>query len=248
MAQGTAPKPPASLNRAFDAASELRLRRAQEAEEDRALIDQARAGNAVAFRKLVERHQRRAYAVAFGILRNDAESLEVVQEAFIRAYKNLATFQGDSAFFTWLYRIVANLSIDQKRRPGRRVAELDPGRHDLAEDNEAADFPLLAKVDGADPEHSVRRQELRERLREAIDALPSYHRDVIVMREIEGMSYEEMAAAAQVSKGTIMSRLFHARQKLQRALVECYKEHVGRAPPESAGERDDAAAAGDGNR
>ena len=88
----------------------------------------------------------------------------------------------------------------------------------------------MARIDGADPADVVRRGELRERIQEALDALPPYHRGVILMREVEGMSYEEMAAAMGVSKGTIMSRLFHARRKLQRALADCYAEQIGPAP------------------
>jgi RNA polymerase sigma-70 factor (ECF subfamily) len=85
-------------------------------------------------------------------------------------------------------------------------------------------------MDGADPIDVVRRREIAARLQTALDALPSYHRAVIVMREIDGLSYEEMAQAMSVSKGTIMSRLFHARQKLQRALADCYKEQIGARP------------------
>ena len=88
-------------------------------------------------------------------------------------------------------------------------------------------FPFLSRVEGADPVDVVRRREIGARLVEALDALPSYHRGVIVMREVEGLSYEEMAQVMGVSKGTIMSRLFHARQKLQRALADCYAEQVG---------------------
>jgi len=92
----------------------------------------------------------------------------------------------------------------------------------------------LSRIDGADPSDVVRRGEIAERLQAALQALPDYHRGVIVMREVEGLSYEEMAQAMGVSKGTIMSRLFHARQKLQRALVDCYKEQVGEPAPESS--------------
>ena len=81
----------------------------------------------------------------------------------------------------------------------------------------------------------MRRSEIGDRLRAALDALPSYHRAVVVMREIDGLSYEEMAQAMGVSKGTIMSRLFHARQKLQRALADCYSEQIGVRPAEPAG-------------
>jgi RNA polymerase sigma-70 factor (ECF subfamily) len=154
-----------------------------------------------------------------------------VQEAFLRVYRGLETFHGGSSFFTWLYRIVTNLAIDLMRKPARRDQELDEGR----EIKDELDVPLLARVDGADPVDVVRRGEIATRIRSALEALPPYHRGVIVMREVEGMSYEEMAQAMGVSKGTIMSRLFHARQKLQRALADCYQEQIGQAPPAKEG-------------
>lgn len=199
-----------------------------EAEEDRALILQAKAGDSGAFRKLVERHQRRAFAIAIGLLRSEDDAREIVQEAFLRVHKGLPTFEGGSSFFTWLYRIVSNLAIDAMRRPSRRESEaLDP---DLGDDG--ADQPLLSRFEGTDPFDFVRRGEIRRRIEAALGDLPPYHRGVILMRELEGMSYEEMAEAMGVSKGTIMSRLFHARKKLQRALADCYEEQVGRPPLE----------------
>jgi RNA polymerase sigma-70 factor (ECF subfamily) len=200
-----------------------------EAEQDRALIEAAQRGDQAAFRRLVERHQRRAFAIAVGIVRDENDARELVQEAFLRVYRGLDQFQGGSSFFTWLYRIVKNLSIDLMRRPGRRDAEHEDwqARWDLADDGEQ---PLVSRIDGAEPLDVVRRHELAARLGAALDALPPYHRGVVLMREVEGMSYEEMAQAMNVSKGTIMSRLFHARQKLQRALADCYVEEGGRLP------------------
>jgi RNA polymerase sigma-70 factor (ECF subfamily) len=140
-------------------------------------------------------------------------------------HRGLKDFNGGSAFFTWLYRIVRNLSIDFVRRPSRRDAVLDEGR----EVDETVE-PLFARViDASDPLQSMCRAEVGRRIQRALDELPPYHRGVILMRELEGMSYEQMAAAMGVSKGTIMSRLFHARQKLQRALLDCYEEQTGRA-------------------
>jgi RNA polymerase sigma-70 factor (ECF subfamily) len=199
-----------------------------EAEEDRALILQAKAGNSGAFRKLVERHQRRAFAIAIGLVRDENDAREIVQEAFLRVHRGLGSFEGGSSFFTWLYRIVSNLSIDAMRKPSRRESEaLDPDIRD-----EGVDQPLLARLDGADPLDVVRRGEILRRIQAALDELPPYHRGVSLMRELEGMSYEEMAEAMGVSKGTIMSRLFHARRKLQRALADCYEEQIGRVPLE----------------
>ena len=109
------------------------------------------------------------------------------------------------------------------------------------DDEPDVDQPFLSRFDGADPVDVVRRREIAARLQTALDALPSYHRAVIVMREIDGLSYDEMAQVMGVSKGTIMSRLFHARQKLQRALADCYAEQVGAHPVEKEGAPREAA-------
>src|SRR5260221_10411070 len=115
------------------------------------------------------------------------------------------------------------------RKPGRRETGHDDGRAQLDAADEA-DFPFISRIEGAEPADALQRQELAARLRTALDALPPYHRGVVLMREVEGMSYEEMAQAMNVSKGTIMSRLFHARQKLQKALADCYLEESGGSP------------------
>ncbi|RYE94875.1 MAG: sigma-70 family RNA polymerase sigma factor [Myxococcales bacterium] len=226
------PAPPddetAAVNTVSLATSNREARRA-EAEEDRGLIEAAREGDPTAFRKLVERHQRRAYTVALNLVRDDNDAREIVQEAFLRVYRGLATFQGGSSFFTWLYRIVTNLAIDVMRKPGRGVGEFDESH--TAEAPDEADYPLLSRIDGADPLDALHRLELGAKLTAALEALPPYHRGVILMREVDGMSYDEMAQAMGVSKGTIMSRLFHARQKLQKALAETYLDSQGRVPP-----------------
>jgi RNA polymerase sigma-70 factor (ECF subfamily) len=210
-----------------------RQARQAEAEQDRALIEKARSGDEQAFRQLVVRHQRRAFAIAMGLVRDENDAREVVQEAFLRVWRGLHGFHGGSSFFTWLYRIVTNLSIDLMRKPSRREAELDEGRRIVDE----TQIPLLSRIDGADPTDGVRRAEIQRRIEAALAQLPPYHRGVILMREVEGMSYEQMAQAMRVSKGTIMSRLFHARQKLQRALAECYAEQVGSTGAAKAGRR-----------
>lgn len=214
-----------SVNSGVNEASNKEFR-AREAEEDRGLIEQAQSGDAVArqiaFRKLVDRHQRRAFAIAVGLVRDENDAREIVQEAFLRVYKGINTFEGGSSFFTWLYRIVTNLAIDLMRKPGRKGAELDEAR-DVSDETEG-NFALVSRIDGADPVDVMRRKEMAGRIAAALQALPPYHRAVIIMREVDGLSYEEMAEAMSVSKGTIMSRLFHARQKMQKALADVYAE------------------------
>lgn len=237
----SAPRLVPRVNSRPAATSNQKLQRAKDAEEDRALIGRAQSGDMVAFRALVERHQRRAFAVAVSLVRDENDAHELVQEAFVRVYRSLATFQGGASFFTWLYRIITNLSIDLMRKPGRQTTDLDEGRFDL-EDSAEVESPFVSRIEGADPAELIRRREIGDKLEAALGALPSYHRAVIVMREVEGLSYEEMAQAMGVSKGTIMSRLFHARQKLQRALGEFYAEQVGPVRPGLGGDRDGSAA------
>ncbi|MFO0586720.1 MAG: sigma-70 family RNA polymerase sigma factor [Polyangiaceae bacterium] len=213
------PHLPLPVNSPSDEASNRDARR-REAEEDRELIYRAQKGDQGAFRQLVERHQRRAYAIALGLVRDPNDAREIVQEAFLRVFRGLPTFQGSSSFFTWLYRIVTNLAIDLIRKPGRKDAELV----DRQQIDETAEIPHISRIDGADPINVMRRREIASRIQAALDDLPEIHRGVILMREVEGMSYEQMAEVMNVSKGTIMSRLFHARQKLQRALADCYAE------------------------
>jgi RNA polymerase sigma-70 factor, ECF subfamily len=227
--------PPEELpvNTADGRASNREARRA-EAEEDRGLIEAAKEGDQAAFRKLVERHQRRAYTLAFNLVRDENDAREIVQEAFLRVYRGLSTFQGGSSFFTWLYRIVTNLAIDVMRKPGRSVGEFDESQTPGDAPDES-DYPLLARIDGSDPLDALHRNELSAKLTAALEALPPYHRGVILMREVDGMSYDEMALAMGVSKGTIMSRLFHARQKLQRALADTFLDSQGRPPAKNPG-------------
>ena len=206
-----------------------------EAMEDRALITKAQAGDARAFRQLVERHQRRGFALALALVRDENDARELVQDAFLRVFKSLPTFQGDSSFYTWFYRIITNLGIDLLRKPGRHTMELEEER--LGPDGAAgdeADVPYMARLEGHSPLEMVRRREIAVRLEAALAELPSYHRAVILLREVEGLSYEEIAQAMGVSKGTIMSRLFHARQKLQRALGDFYDEQLGPRPTSDA--------------
>lgn len=189
-------------------------------DEDRALVARVQKGDDEAFRLLVVRYQRRAYAVAFGIVKNRQDALDVLQEAFIKVHRYIGSFQGSSSFYTWLYRIVVNLAIDHVRKePKGRGLEFDEkvGRTD---DEVAGDGSMLPRILGSNPAKAVARKELVEVLERALAGLAPYHRAVILLREVEGLSYEEMARALKVPKGTIMSRLFHARRRLQAALAD----------------------------
>jgi RNA polymerase sigma-70 factor (ECF subfamily) len=184
--------------------------------DDHELVLAAREGDRDAFRTLFERHHRRAYALAFGVLRHQDDALDVVQDAFIKAHKYLDKFEGNSSFYTWLYRIVMNLAIDHLRKHRRvKPVELDEAR--LEEDGGGLAPKMLL---GGNPGRALQDKEIRIRIDRALDELSDNHRAVLVMRELEGLSYEEMAQAMSCSKGTIMSRLFHARRNMQKRLID----------------------------
>lgn len=193
---------------------DAKKKRAAQNEKDRALVAAARSGDRKAFGTLVETYQRRVYAIAYGILRNREDAWDAAQEAFVKAYKNLDRFEGTSAFYTWLYRITYNLSIDVLRDRNRRDATpLDDGRK-----LEDALQKQGRRPDGHPDEHADRK-ELTKVLHDAMNRLSEKHRSIIVLREVEGLSYEEMADVLGISKGTVMSRLFHARKNLQKLLA-----------------------------
>jgi RNA polymerase sigma-70 factor (ECF subfamily) len=187
-------------------------------QDDHELVRRVQAGDAAAFRTLFDKYHRRAFAVAMGVVKNQDDALDAVQEAFVKVHKNIHKFQGSSSFYTWLYRIVMNVSIDHVRRTRRRK-NLDFDERTLHQESEVAgDGALVPNLANANPGKAALRRELGEAIQAALQELPEHHRAVIVLREVEGMSYEEMAATLEVPKGTIMSRLFHARKKMQAAL------------------------------
>jgi RNA polymerase sigma-70 factor (ECF subfamily) len=183
---------------------------------DAQLVKRVQNGDEAAFRELFDRYNRRAYAVAIGVVKNQQDALDVVQDAFIKVHKHVGNFKGNASFYTWLYRIVMNLSIDYVRKR-RKITDFDDGIH---KEDTAGDGALLPRISDANPGKTVARIEMSQKIQAALDTLPEYHRAVILLREVEGLSYEEMAEILEVPKGTIMSRLFHARRKMQEQLAE----------------------------
>lgn len=190
-------------------------------ESDDELVGRIRAGDGGAFSRLVQRYQRRIQQLALSFVRNEHDAQEVVQDAFLRVHLGLGSFRGTSSFYTWLYRIVVNLAIDAKRRPYRQRV----GWESIAERADDSRSLELPRIVNSDPHEAMRQTELDQRLTAALTHLAPYHRAVIVMREVDGMSYREMAEYLHISKGTVMSRLFHARRRLQRTLANEIFEH-----------------------
>jgi RNA polymerase sigma-70 factor (ECF subfamily) len=175
------------------------------------LVARTQAGDEVAFAQLVRENQGRVYRIALGMLKDPDSAMDVAQETFLRVHRNLARFRSEAAFSTWAYRICVNLSLDVVRR--RRPLEPLPPDDDAAWETNLAALPVL------NPEQIASSRELGGRILAALEQLPEKHRAILLLREVEGLSYEQLAEVLQIPKGTVMSRLFHARLKLQRGLA-----------------------------
>lgn len=179
---------------------------------DRTLVDQAAAGDREAFGALVRRHQDRVFNLAYQIVRNREDALDVAQEAFVKAYSSLSSFKGEASFTTWMHRIAVNLAIDCLRRRRRGDASTYDDRLAVPEEADAS----VAAPDN--PESALEARQVRRLLARGIEALPPTHRAVLILREVEGLSYDDIARTVGCNLGTVMSRLFYARRKLQKIL------------------------------
>ena len=183
---------------------------------DSDLVKRCQAGDTRAFDALVSRYRGRIYAMTYHMIQNETEAWDLAQEAFIKAWRALPRFKLDSAFYTWLYRITHNVVYDWLRKKKIRAEgnEFDDSRtdHTIAAGAETA--PRSAPA----PDTALKQAELGQRIRQAIAQLSPDHQQVILLREVEGSSYEEIATAMKCSVGTVMSRLFYARKKLQEIL------------------------------
>jgi RNA polymerase sigma-70 factor, ECF subfamily len=190
------------------------------ATDDLTLVKRVRGGDQRAFKLLVERYQRKVYAVALGMLKDKEEARDVSQEAFVKVYKYLDHFKGDSSFYTWLYRITINICIDVVRRKGTAGGDMEVFDESIASDLAQARIGALGSRLGTNPQKSALRRELAEKIQEALAVVPEKHRAILLLREVEGMSYEDLSRTLDIPKGTVMSRLFHARAKVQKILSE----------------------------
>jgi len=191
-------------------------------DDDRELVARCQKGDRNAFRQLFVRYHRRAFGLALGVVHNPDAAQDVVQEAFLKAHRHLDGFEGNASFYTWLYRIVMNVAIDHLRKQSRSpTVDYDDAVAHAEEDGApAGQEAILPQLLGGNPVKELHRKEIRDKLQTALAQLSPNHRAVLVMRELDGLSYEEMAKVMKCSKGTIMSRLFHARRNMQKYLLE----------------------------
>ncbi len=184
---------------------------------DDELVARCQAGDQGAFRPLVEKYQRRAYGIAYGMLRNPDDAMDAAQVAFIKVFRNIGGFKGDSSFYTWLYRIVVNACIDHIRKH-RKMRPVEYDETFRRRDEAVTVVPLSGNTRPMTPGFSVENEQLGQALEVALDQLSENHRTIILLREVEGLSYEEIAEVMDCHLGTVMSRLHHARKNLQKAL------------------------------
>lgn len=184
-------------------------------EEETALVKLAQSGNHSAFEKLVIANQTKVYNLALRMVGNEQDAYDMSQEAFIKAYNALENFRGDSRFSVWLYRLTTNVCLDFLRAEVRKAH----GSLTYLSD-EDGEKELEISDDRFSPETLAEKKELREAVNEGLLRLPEHYRAILLLREIEGLSYEEIAQALSLEEGTVKSRIFRARKKLCGILTE----------------------------
>ncbi len=187
--------------------------RAGEALVDQVLVERVQKGDRHAFDLLIQKYQHRIVSLVSRYVSDPSEAMDVAQEAFIKAYRAIGNFRGDSAFYTWLYRIAINtaknwLVARNRRPPASDIDAADAEQYDI-------DSPLKER---STPENELMREEVERTVYGAIAALPEDLRTAIILREIEGMSYEEIATAMECPIGTVRSRIFRAREAIDEKL------------------------------
>ena len=183
-------------------------------DDDSALVRAARQGDTAAFEELVARHRDKIYARAFIMVRNEAEAIDLSQEAWIKGWQRLPQFLGESSFATWITRIVINGCLDYLRKKKRQRIE------SIEELNaESGGVERQMAVVTVNPTARLKRAELRQRIDQALGQLSPEQRTVLVLREFEQMDYKEIAKTLRCARGTVMSRLFYARRKMAALLA-----------------------------
>jgi RNA polymerase sigma-70 factor (ECF subfamily) len=187
---------------------------ANESPPDLELVRRCQEGDVSAFQTLVERYQQRAVRLSYRYVKNQEDAEDIAQDAFIRVFRSIKDFRNESQFYTWFYRILVNLSLDHLRRNKQKGVEYQDGV--LLRSQSAAEV----QQKGSSPREQLWKKQRRIAITQAIETLPDDQRTTVVLREIDGLSYEEIAQVTKVPIGTVMSRLYYARRKLQDKLKE----------------------------
>jgi RNA polymerase sigma-70 factor (ECF subfamily) len=183
--------------------------------EETEVISRCQRGDQEALKEIFDRYHKKVYRIAYGVVRQREEALDIVQEVFIKLFRSIKNFKGRSHFYTYLYRMVMNTAIDHARKTGKQfISSLD----------EEGSFEPSDKVERG-PERILLQKELEERVKLAMDKLPAEQKAALIFRDVEGLSYQEMAEAMGCSIGTVMSRLHYGRKRMQELLKDYVELH-----------------------
>ena len=184
-------------------------------EQEAAIVRQVIEGNTNAFEKLVLEYEKNVYNIALRMVGNSEDASDMTQEAFIKAYNSLSNFRGDSKFSVWLYRIVSNVCLDFLRsRTRKQTVSLS------VEDDDGEETQIDVADESQSPELLLERSLTRDAVRRGLDSLPEDYRQILLLREIQGLSYDEISLALDIEVGTVKSRIFRARKKLCAFLIK----------------------------
>lgn len=187
---------------------------------DLELVKRCQAGDTRAFDALVTKYRNRIYSMAYHIIQNETEAWDISQEAFIKAWRAMGSFKSDATFYTWLYRITHNVCYDWMRK---KKFESDGEFDDSEKEHRVAAGAEAVPRGAPRPDQAMKNAELKVQIEWAISQLSADHRQIILLKEMDGLSYQEIADVMKCSLGTVMSRLFYARKKLQELLKETYE-------------------------
>ena len=181
--------------------------------EETDMISRCQQGDQEALKEIFDKYHKKVYSIAYGVVRHREEALDIVQEVFIKLFRSIKNFRGRSQFYTYLYRMVMNTSIDHARKAGKQfVSSLD----------EEGSFEPRDEAEKG-PERILLQKELEEKVKLAMDKLPADQKAALIFRDVEGLSYQEMAEAMGCSIGTVMSRLHYGRKRMQESLKDYVK-------------------------
>jgi len=183
--------------------------------EETEVISRCQRGDQEALKEIFDKYHEKVYRIAYGVVRQREEALDIVQEVFIKLFRSIKNFKGRSRFYTYLYRMVMNTAIDHARKTGKQlISSLD----------EEGSFEPSDEVEKG-PERILLQKELEERVKRAMDKLPAEQKAALIFRDVEGLSYQEIAEAMGCSIGTVMSRLHYGRKRMQELLKDYVELH-----------------------
>lgn len=191
-----------------------------EGPDDRTLVARAKAGNDDSYEELVRRYQQRIYGLCYHLTSNHEDASDLTQEAFVKAWKALHSFKGDSSFYTWVYRIAYNNVLNHLKQRRNRTPHLSLDDLDFNAEHTPELVELISHIT---PRRDVSLAELQKRLNEAMLKLSDEHRAVVTLHDIQGLPHDEIATIMHCNPGTVRSRLFYARQQLQGLLADFLK-------------------------